>query len=129
MSEVRGVLFRARDWDKITRLTAFRVTYKHFEAPVGSHDIPLSQGGVAGGTFYSLLFPVALRERIPLPIARICDEVFAAATRLVYPLAPLLLRQIRVSRISRLLPQATGRSCEEANKKQSCDRSIHLPLP
>jgi hypothetical protein len=104
MSEVRGVLFRARDRDKIIRLTAFRATYKHFEPPVGSHDIALSQGGVAGGAFYSLLFPIALRERGSLPIARICDEVIAAATRLVYPLAPLLLRQIRISRISRLLP-------------------------
>ena len=65
MSPVRSVLFRAWYRDKIARLTAFRVTYKHFEAPVGCHDIPLSQGGVARGTLYRLLFPIARRKGSP----------------------------------------------------------------
>jgi hypothetical protein len=27
------------------------------------------------------------------------------------------------------LCKAAGRGCEQANEKQSCDRSIHFPLP
>jgi hypothetical protein len=126
---VRSVLFRAWYRDKIARLTAFRATHKHFETPIGGHDIPLSQGRVARGALYRLLFPIARRERVPLPTTRTCDEVVAPTTRLVHPLAPLFSRQVRVSRIRRLLPWATDRSCEEANEKQSCDRSVHLPQP
>jgi hypothetical protein len=122
------ILFRAWHRDKIARLTAFLVPHKHFQAPIGRHYIPLPQGGVAPGTLYRFLFQIVRRERVSLPTARVCDEVIAPTARLVYPLVPLFSRQIRVSSICRLLPWATGRRCEKANEKQSCDRNIHLQL-
>lgn len=85
-------LFRAWYRHEIARLTAFLVAHKHFEAPLGCHDIPLPQGGIAPRTL-DLFFPQIVRgERLCLPAARICDELIGAATRLVYPSAPLFLR-------------------------------------